>query len=166
MARIEWVQRRLENWALWHERGRDGGLGYASSSVLLSERVDCSNREAVIPVDEIEAGETNEGVEALKLGNGHLHVTLCLFYLDGVGIKEAAHRMQRAESTIKAQLARADHVLSEWFADRKRRKEEAARALRAKLEAMRPARLSEPLPEPAAPAKRTLRLGSRRVSAP
>jgi hypothetical protein len=54
MARIEWVRQRLENWALWHERGRGGGLGYATQSVLLAERVD-GDRQAFVPVDEIEA---------------------------------------------------------------------------------------------------------------
>lgn len=134
MARIEWVRQRLENWALWHERGRGGGLGYATQSVLLANPVDGDTHQAHIPVDEIEAGETDEAVESLKLGYGHLHKTLQLFYLRGVGIKGTAAAMQRAESTIKAQLERADQLLAVWFAVRKRRKEAAAQALRSKLD--------------------------------
>jgi hypothetical protein len=133
MARIEWVRQRLENWALWHERGRGGGLGYATQSVLLTERVDGDRAEAWVPVDEVEAAVTDEAVDALKLGYGHLHKTLQLFYLRGAGIKETARVMQRAESTIKAQLERADALLATWFAERKRRREAAAADLRAKL---------------------------------
>lgn len=161
MARIEWVQQRLENWALWHERGRGGGLGYATSSILLMERVDGGNRDVMLPVDEIEAGETNEGVEALRGPHSDLHRTLELYYLAGVGIKETALAVHRAESTVKAQLARADQVLAEWFAVRKRLKEEAARALRAKLDEMRPAKLLHvTLPEPP-PVAGTLKLRRR-----
>lgn len=141
MARIEWVRQRLENWALWHERGRGGGLGYATQSVLLANPVDGGEREAFVPCDEIEAAETEEAVESLKLGYGHLHKTLQLFYLRGLGIKETARLMQRAESTIKAQLDRADHLLAEWFAARKREKETRAQRLRDKLEAIRPEKL-------------------------
>lgn len=145
MARIEWVRQRLENWALWHERGRGGGLGYATQSVLLAERVD-GDRQAFVPVDEIEAGVTDEAVESLKLGYGHLHKTLQLFYLAGKGIKETARVMERAESTIKAQLERADALLAVWFADRKRRKEAEATEFRAALAATRPAKLDSSTP--------------------
>jgi hypothetical protein len=138
MARIEWVRQRLENWALWHERGRGGGLGYATQSVLLTERVDGDRAEAWVPVDEVEAAVTDEAVDALKLGYGHLHKTLQLFYLRGAGIKETSRVMQRAESTIKAQLERADALLATWFADRKRRREAAAADLRAQLNSFTP----------------------------
>lgn len=146
MARIEWVRQRLENWALWHERGRGGGLGYATQSVLLAERVDGDRRDAWVPVDDIEAAVTDQGVESLKLGHGHLHVTLRLVYLQGVGIKEAARRMHRAESTIKAQLVRADQLLAAFFAERKRQHEARARELQAKLAAARPAKLAGAVP--------------------
>lgn len=160
MARVEWVRQRLENWALWHERGRDGGLGYATRSVLLAEPVDGS-REAWVPVDEIEASITDEGVESLKAGHDHLHRTLHLYYLAGIGIKETARAMQRAESTIQAQLGRADQLLAEFFAERKRQKEAAAKVMREQLDAARPEKLKQPLPS-SKPVRRrkTLKLSS------
>lgn len=148
MARIEWVKQRLDNWALWHERGRGGGLGYATSSVLLSERVDCDRAGPALPVDEIEAAETNEAVEDLKLGHGHLHHTLHLIYLHGVGIKEAARQMARAESTVKAQLERADALLAAWFTKRRRVKEARGAELQRKLAAARSSRLDTVAIEP------------------
>lgn len=156
MARVEWVKARLENWALWHERGRGGGLGWATQSVLLSLGVGSSNtREVRLPVDEIEASETDKAVSGLVKTHPHLHRTLTLYYLDGLGIVETARRMSRAESTIKAQLAQADHLLAAVFAEWKRVKELKAKELQAALQAARPARLSRPVvPLPPLPRKR------------
>ena len=117
MARIEWVKHRLDNWALWKERESSGGLGYATQSVLLAERVD-RYREVMIPVDEVDASVTNTAVESLRPSRSHLYVTLQHIYIQGVGIKETARHMARAESTIKANLDSADHALSEWFGER------------------------------------------------
>lgn len=117
MARIEWVKHRLENWALWKDRENSGGLGYATRSVLLSEAVD-RYREAVIPVDDVDAAVTNQAVESLRPTRSHLYITLQHIYVAGIGIKETARRMARAESTIKANLEQADHALSEWFGER------------------------------------------------
>jgi hypothetical protein len=127
MARIEWVDHRLKNWALWHERMNSGGMGYAAQSVLLSERVDCNGRpEAWIPVDEVDAEITNQAVESLKLGHGHLYQTLRLLYLKGAGIEGTARTMRRAVSTIYTQLARADELLAFWFRERAQRRRQAA----------------------------------------
>lgn len=132
MARIEWIKIRLNNWALWKARESAGGLGFAKQSVLLSEAVD-RYRESVLPVDEVDAVTTNAAVESLRQGRGHLYMTLQLIYVKGVGIKEAARQMSRAESTIKANLDQADHALREWF----NAKAEADTARRAAMEALK-----------------------------
>ena len=138
-----------------------GGLGYATQAAFLSESVDCNTRqEARIPIDEVEAGITNDGVEALKLGHGHLHETLRLIYLKNKGVKETARTMQRAESTIHAQLSRADQVLAAWFTERKRRKEAEAQQLQQQIEAARPAYTHAALPPPPKRKRGTLKLGS------
>lgn len=117
MARIEWVRHRLNNWALWKERESRGGLGFASQSVLLSEPTG-GYRESTMPIDDIDASVTNTAVESLRLPRAHLYMTLQHIYIKGLGIKETARRMARAESTIKANLDQADHALSEWFGER------------------------------------------------
>jgi len=114
MARIDWVKRRLDNWASWRVKADSLGLGYASSSILLAIPSGGS-RESAIPILETEAEETNRAVESLKLGKGHLYRTLELVYLKNTPIREVARKMHRAESTIKAQLDQADHALAEWF---------------------------------------------------
>lgn len=123
MARIEWVQQRLENWALWHERNAGGGLGFAKQSSFLNEVDSSRYRESHVPVDEVEAGVTHEGVEALKPDHEHLHRTLQLVYLAGAGINDTARALQRSESTVHAHLGQADAHLAQWFTDRKRAQE-------------------------------------------
>lgn len=117
MARIEYIKYRLNNWALWRVRDAGGGLGFATSSVLLNEPVDGS-REIGRTIDDNDAMVTDKAVESLRVGRQHLHRTLILIYIDGQGIKQAAALMMRAESTIKANLDAADHALSYWFRER------------------------------------------------
>ena len=72
MARLEHIKRRLDNWALWRSRRDDGGLGYARSSILVSDSTSRACRDGSwIPVVEHEAVETDEAVTALKLGKDH-----------------------------------------------------------------------------------------------
>ena len=132
MARIEWIKNRLNNWALWKARESAGGLGFAKQSVLLSEAVD-RYRESVLPVDEVDAVTTNAAVESLRAGREHLYRALQLIYVHGVGIKEAARLMARAESTVKANLEQADHALREWF----NAKAEVDAARRAAMDALK-----------------------------
>lgn len=127
MARIDRIKRRLENWAIWSSRGAGGARGFATKSVLASEVWSRGSYNHVpIPVFEEEAAETDQAVRALKLGKGHLFMTLECIYLKDLGIRATAQRMQRAESTVKAQLEQADHFIDAWLqqrteeADRKR----------------------------------------------
>lgn len=139
MARLEHIKRRLDNWALWKARQNDAGLGFHSRSILAVDVwMRGSYNGASIPHFEDEAVETDEAVTALKLGNGHLHVTLDWYYIRDLGVREIARRMQRSESTIHAQLARADAVIAGWLeakaAERERQRAESiARRARGEL---------------------------------
>ena len=117
MARIEWVDRRLQNWARWSASMHGGGLGFASAAVFLTEAELRSEQGPSVPCDEIEAAATDRAVSSLKLGHGHLYRTLDLYYLKGYGIKRSAEVLHRAESTVHAHLAQADAYLSRWFSD-------------------------------------------------
>jgi len=116
VARLDYIKHRLDNWALWKARDGSGGLGYATTSVLLRERVD-ESREIHLysTIDETDASLTDAAVESLKPERPHLYERLYLIYIDGVGIREAARRQHCAESTIKASLDQADHALSAWL---------------------------------------------------
>lgn len=121
MARIEWVKQRLDNWALHKERERGGGLGFATQSVLLNVRAAGGYRESIIPVDEVDAALTDQAVESLKVGRGHLYQTLSCIYLMDMGIKGTARFTGKAESTVHAHLEQADAALSAWFGERAER---------------------------------------------
>ena len=116
MARIEWIKCRLNNWALWKVRESSGGMGFATVSVLLANRVD-ESRDSALPVDEIDAAKTNQAVESLKPDRAHLYHTLHCIYIEGAGIKMSARMLGCAESTVKARLDQADHALSSWFGE-------------------------------------------------
>ena len=123
MARIEWVKHRLENWALWKEREARGGLGYYTQSAFLNEAATTDRyRESIIPIDDVDASVTNQGVESLQPARSHLYLTLQCIYPKGLGIKETARRLARAESTIRLQLEQADAALAQWFRERADRK--------------------------------------------
>ena len=118
MARLKRIQQRLDNWAIWSSRGA-GGRGFATRSVLASDVWSRGSYNHIpIPVLDEEAAETDEAVRALKLGKGHLFKTLEFIYLKDLGVKETALRMQRAQSTIKAQLEQADHAIASWLEER------------------------------------------------
>lgn len=116
MARIERIARRLDNWALWKARQNDAGLGFHARSILA---VDVWNRGsyngASIPHFEEEAALTDKAVESLKLGKGHLHVTLEWFYVRDLGVKETAWRMGRSVATVHANLEQADQAIAAWL---------------------------------------------------
>jgi DNA-directed RNA polymerase specialized sigma24 family protein len=129
MARIEWVKHRLDNWARWKEREQSHGLGFYSQSAFLRVAVDGSGyRETSIPVDDVEARQTDDAVQALLTEHGHLHRTLVLIYLEDAGIRAAALRLACAESTVKARLEQADHHVATFLRLR-------AQALEAKQQA-------------------------------
>ena len=73
MARLDHIKRRLDNWAMWKERGTSGGLGFATRSILLSETWSRGSYNGmIIPVMEAEAEETDKAVQALKLARPQL----------------------------------------------------------------------------------------------
>lgn len=133
MARIEYVKRRLDNWALWRARMNDGGLGFKDRNPLAAWAEDVFSRTtyhgASIPHFDQDAEETDQAVQALKLGKGHLYVTLDFYYLKDLGVNMTAVRMRRAPSTVHAQLADADRWIDAWL----RNKAEEKQAQRVQL---------------------------------
>lgn len=131
MARIEHIKRRLDNWALWRARRDNHGLGFASQNILAvwmaSAGEVSKSREVKMPVLHLEAEETDQAVMAMRVGKGHLYKTLESVYLRNLGVKETARRMDRAPSTIHAQLDQADRFIDVWLQTQQEAKD-AARA--------------------------------------
>jgi hypothetical protein len=112
------VHFRLMNWALWKARESGGGLGYRTQASFLVEASTDRYREAVIPVDEVEAGVTNQAVDSLKGARQHLWDTLQCIYPLALGVNATSRRLGCAPSTVKARLDQADAALAQWFRDR------------------------------------------------
>lgn len=129
MARIEWVKVRLDNWARWRCQMAGGGLGFASQAAFLND-ASCSDREAKIPVDEIEASITHEAVESLKLVRPQLYAVLHCMYPFGLGVSGTCRRLECERSNVYALLDVADRLLSAWFADRAERQAAVQQAIK------------------------------------
>lgn len=123
MARIKWVQQRLENWGMWASRGGAGSGGFASASVLAGwvesdawARNRCGG--SVIPVSESDALETDRAIASFKDTRRPLAEALVLVYVYDFGVLEAAYRARVAESTMHARLSQADQAVAMWLEDR------------------------------------------------
>lgn len=112
---------RLENWARWSAQRDSGGLGFPKQSAFVKLAAHGTRAEAIIPTDSIEASLTDDAVQALRLSHSHLHLTLCCIYLRGLGVKATSRRLGKHESTVYANLASVDRLLSNWFAEREQR---------------------------------------------
>lgn len=119
MARIEWVKQRIYNWALWLERGGNGTRGFYTSSSFTWQAVDTSGyRQPSIPVDEVEAAETDLAIQSLRESKPQLLRTIEVIYLEGESIRRAALKLACAESTVKARLEQVDHEIVLWLRNR------------------------------------------------
>ena len=130
MARLDWIDRRLLNWARWKLNSGSGPLGFAA--------VDLSNptpevrdpfAEAAIPTLSIEASETDDAVQRLP---GELKATLLEFYTGRGGLTDHLRRLVCAKATLYARLERADRLLADHFNAR----DDRARAERQRVESM------------------------------
>lgn len=122
MAKIDWVETRLLNWARWKAAGAGGGLGYASGS-MLTERVDQSRyRESVIPVDSVDADVTDQAVKSLERD---LLRTVQLLYVQDAGVKQGAKLLGISERAVAQRIDVAHAALARWFNDRQERQRAA-----------------------------------------
>jgi hypothetical protein len=134
MARIEWIEHRLLNWARWKMQrgGGVGGLGYASVNLIgaLSGggRQHCA--ETVVPTNEIEAAATDAAIS--RLHPGGLALAVREHYTGRGGIKDQARRLCCAESTLHARIAQAHRQLADHFLAQ----QDKAKAERARVEAL------------------------------
>ncbi len=136
MARIKWVQQRLENWGMWASRGGAGSGGYASQSILagwVESDAWARNRcgASVIPVSEAQALETDRAISSFKDTRRALARSLVLVYVMDFGVLEAAHRERVSASTMHARLAQADLAVAMWLEDRAADAEKKRDAMRA-----------------------------------
>ena len=117
MARIEWMEQRLQNWARWCLTQGSGALGY--SAVQLGSVEATMPRDpyaqAAVPISEIEAAETEELVRRLPVD---LQRTVRVWYVTSRGPREALAVLVCAEQTARDRLHRAQRLMAGWLTDR------------------------------------------------
>jgi hypothetical protein len=119
MARIDWVKQRLENWARWCQQSESGALGYPKQSAFVRMGVPSArSSDSAVPVQSIEASETDDAVKSLQFTQSHLHQAVVLTYAKDMPRHKVARMMGRAESTVSQNLCDADVVLKRWFNDK------------------------------------------------
>ena len=120
MARIEWVKRRLENWAKWCAMQETGALGYPRQSTFARLAIPSgAEASASVPIMALDASEIDDAVQSLRFTQSHLHMVLNLTYAKGLPRHQVAKRMARAESTISANLEAADRAIARWLDDKR-----------------------------------------------
>lgn len=130
MARIEWIEHRLQNWARWKLAAGGGALGYASVSMAEANADRDGYVEAAIPISDVEASETDEAIQ--RLNPPGLRLTIVEVYTGRGGIKDKARRLCCGEATVHARVDQAHRQIAEHLNDRKRRRD----AERARVEAL------------------------------
>jgi hypothetical protein len=114
MARIEDIERRLQNWARWRLGATRSGLGYASMRWDGGIRTP-GNRESIVPTIDCEAEETDRAVMALA---STLRATVEVEYLQGWSLRRKAQHLACSEPTVKSRIWQAHRHLSHWLADK------------------------------------------------
>lgn len=117
MARIDWVEERLQNWARWKLMQGSGALGFARVNL---ERVTADTQaEARIPTNDVEAAETEAAIVLLHPPG--LVLTVREFYTGTGGIADKSRRLCCGVATIYSRLDQAHRQLADHFLERQRK---------------------------------------------
>jgi hypothetical protein len=131
VARIDWIEQRLLNWARWRLSRGGGMLGYASVDLTGLADADAGRDgyiSATIPISDVEASETEGAVERLQ---SELKAAVEIVYLGTGTMNEKCARLFIAAQTMKDRIGRAHRVLADHFlAQQDKRKAERERVER------------------------------------
>lgn len=136
MARIEWVEHRLLNWARWKLCRGSGMLGFAKVNYAEASSGRDGYVDARIPISDVDADETDQCIG--QLNPPVLAETVSRFYLDPGGIKDKARRLCCAEATVYARVDQAHRQLGTLLAERQRRREAERQRIEAVQQSVRP----------------------------
>lgn len=134
-SRNEDIDRRLMNWARWTHGMTCGGLGFASVDMASEGIRETAEPDVRVPLNDVEAEETNRGVLALP---GELRATVEAVYLNGGSMAYKARLLCCAEATVYARLLRVDRALQVWLSAVQAQRLEARRRLEAAQASARP----------------------------
>lgn len=129
MAKIEYVEHRLRNWALWKAgRSLHAGAGAAQDGMPREPWAD-----APLPVCDPEAVETEQAVQALP---EVLCRTIVVHYLGGGNERRRLELLDIGKTTLHERIDAAHRHLANWFTDlnqRRKTERERVESLRASI---------------------------------
>lgn len=116
MARIEWIEQRLLNWARWRLGRSSGALGYAAVALGAANGGRGGYVEAPIPTNECEAAETDDAVARLPSA---LKATVIEQYTGEGGERDHVARLCCGRATLYARIDQAQRLLADHFEARR-----------------------------------------------
>lgn len=132
MARLKFIEHRLENWALWKDRESRGGLGFSATAAFLKQHSGDGYREIQVPILDEDASVTDQAVRSLEVTRPQLCMVLQLYYLGDttrLTILGIARAMGVSESAVHANLASADRAIALWLSERAERMRNPVRSI-------------------------------------
>ena len=131
MARIEWVEQRLLNWASWKIAKGGGNMGYGGVDLAGANGGRSGYITATVPILEAEASATDDAVDRLTPAGTVL--TVVEYYCGAGGHVDKAQRLCCSVATMYARIDKAHQQLAEYFLI----KQERQRTERARVEALK-----------------------------
>jgi len=113
MARIDWVDQRLQNWARWKVQRGGGVLGYAQVQLSAANSGRDGYVSSAIPTSDVEASETD--CEVNRLSPPGLMLTVTEHYVGRGGIKDKLLRLCCAEQTYHKRIDQAHQQMAARF---------------------------------------------------
>lgn len=136
MARIDWIEQRLLNWARWRLMQGGGVLGYAAVNLASpTPGVRDPYAAAPVPTNAIEAAATDDAIKSLT---PDLRDAVVAWYLRTDGMAGVTRRLGVGERTVHLRIETAHHRLADHFAERERQAREERRRVEALQAAHRP----------------------------
>ena len=132
MARVDWIEQQLQNWARWKCSAGLGALGFSRvdlEAAIGNDRPD--EQEARIPTVDCDASAYDDAINRLP---SELKATVYVVYLAPGGRKDHARRLACTSATIDARIWRAHRLLADHFmAQQDKQRRERARIDAAQL---------------------------------
>lgn len=114
MAKIDAIEQRLLNWARWKVSRGSGALGYAAVNHARVEQGVDRYREAIIPITDCDAEQTDNGVKSL---GEPLVRTLDVVYVHGGSSEWKQRQLGCGAAAIKARVWESHRRLAWWFTE-------------------------------------------------
>lgn len=125
MAKLQWIEERLQNWARWKLAAGSGSMAHVDLENADMPRDPYA--DAPIPITDCEASDTDAAVMLLP---GELKITVLEYYIGPGGDRHKLARLHCSRPTMYARIERAHRMLADHFMA----KQDKAKAERERVE--------------------------------